>query len=128
MVGGSKRGLEKTLRKRRELDLKKKSKKIEIKKVNLKARPEKSITHYLQRKWEAPRSTRSTVPEHLANPLLVKAANETGVLVVHTGFMRPQNEGWGLFARNDSGFRSGQDIVHCGSFDLKAADVIKLLE
>jgi hypothetical protein len=68
------------------------------------------------------------VPEQLANPLLVKAANETGVLVVHTGFMRPQNEGWGLFARCESGFRSGQDIVHCGSFDLKAADVIKLLE
>ncbi len=128
MVGGSKRGLEKTLRKRRELDLKKKSKKIEIKKVNLKARTEKSITHYLQRKWEAPRSTKSTVPEQLANPLLVKAANEKGVLVVHTGFMRPENEGWGLFARCESGFRSGQEIVHCGSFDLKAADVIKLLE
>ena len=128
MVEGSKRGLDKKLRKRSQLDLKKKIKKVEVKKVILKSEHEKSINHYLQRKWEAPRSTRSTVPEHLANPLLVKAANETGVLVVHTGFMRPQNEGWGLFARCESGFRSGQDIVHCGSFDLKAADVIKLLE
>lgn len=128
MVEGSKPGLEKTLRKRRQIDLKKKSKKIEIKKVNLKARREKSITHFLQRKWETPQSTRSTIPEHLVNSLLVKAANEAGVLVVHTGFMRPQNEGWGLCARHDSGFRSGQVILNCGSFDLKAADVFKLLE
>ena len=128
MVEGSKRGLDKKLRKRSQLDVKKKIKKVEVKKVILKSKREKSITHYLQRKWEAPRSTRSTVPEHLANPLLVKAANDTGVLVVHTGFMRPQNEGWGLFARCESGFKNQEVILDCGSFDLKAADVIKLLE
>ena len=127
MVGGSKRGLEKKLRKRSQQDLKKKFKKVEIKKVILKSKHEKSITHYLQRKWEAPRSTRSTVPEHLANPLLVKAANESHVLVVHTGFMRPENEGWGLFARCESGFKNQEVIFNCGNFDLKADDVIKLL-
>ena len=128
MVEGSKRGLDKKLRKRSQLDLKKKIKKVEVKKVILKSKREKSINHYLQRKWEAPRSTRSTVPEHLANPLLVKAANESNVLVVHTGFMRPENEGWGLFARCESGFKNQEVILDCGSFDLKAADVIKLLE
>ncbi len=95
--------------------------------MNFKAKRAKSISHFLQRKWESPRSSRSTVPEHLANPVLVKAANDSGVLVVHTGFMRHPNEGWGLFARCDSGFRKEEVIFNCGNFDLKADDVIKLL-
>ena len=87
----------------------------------------KTIKHYLKRTWVVPKSSQTGVPEHL-KPHLITAAKTAGVIVVHTGFMQEPNMGWGLFARNDSGFKPTEVICKCGPFNLKTAAVSQLLK